>query len=231
MGTRRLCCLVHHKILKNLIIFLGSTPIDNQRYRPLFKKQKFIDKFTEIRSQYAHKVIVPSPWGLNKSKFFIKKYFDIGDCSETVVMTVHSQCGGRPGFVETFLCELTNDANKGQFINVFDKKYITANKKTQYKHSEHHSKNKQVLSFNVNRNEMYGTFDPELDERFKIGLDVIFPIPPYIMSITMAHCDKLDAEQTFILKIASVVCKSKGNNSIQFEEHMIRGCHPLAEMG
>jgi len=231
MGTRRLCCLVHHKILKNLIIFLGSTPIDNQRYRPLFKKQKFIDKFTEIRSQYAHKVIVPSPWGLNKSKFFIKKYFDIGDCSETVVMTVHSQCGGRPGFVETFLCELTNDANKGQFINVFDKKYITANKKTQYKHSEHHSKNKQVLSFNVNRNEMYGTFDPELDERFKIGLDVIFPIPPYIMSIAMAHCDKLDAEQTFILKIASVVCKSKGNNSIQFEEHMIRGCHPLAEMG
>eukprot|EP00483_Globobulimina_turgida_P012174 UN12196 len=51
------------------------------------------------------------------------------------------------------------------------------------------------------------------------------------MSITLAHCDKLNAEQSFILKVASIICKSKGNNSVQFEEHMLRGCHPLAETG
>ena len=78
---------------------------------------------------------------------------------------------------------------------------------------------------------MYGSFDFELDERFKIGLDVSFPVPSYIMQITLSHVDKLSAEQSFVLKIASVICKSKGNNSIQFEEHMIRGCHPLPETG
>ena len=38
-------------------------------------------------------------------------------------------------------------------------------------------------------------------------------------------------KQSFILKIASIICKSKGNNSVQFEEHMLRGCHPLAVTG
>eukprot|EP01084_Bolivina_argentea_P175242 303521_1 len=105
--TRRLCFLVKKQIIKNIIVFLGSTPIDNQRYRPLFKKDKLINKFTEIRLKYTNKVIQPSSWGLHKTQFFIKKYLDIGHVSERVVTTVHSQCGGRPGFCEHFLYELT----------------------------------------------------------------------------------------------------------------------------
>ena len=126
--TRRLCCLVKNKILKNILIFLGSTPIDNQRYRALFKSQKFIDKFSEIRESYSHKTISPSAWGYNKTKFFIQKYFDIGDCSERIVTTVHSQCGGRPGFCEHFLSELTSDRNGGQYIHIFPKKYLNNSK-------------------------------------------------------------------------------------------------------
>ena len=105
--TRRLCCLVKNEIIRNVIVLLGCTPIDNQRYKPLFKPAKLINKFTEIRTKYTHKIICPSPWGYNKTKFYVTKYFDIGDCSDRVVMTVHSQCGGRPGFCEHFLSTLT----------------------------------------------------------------------------------------------------------------------------
>ena len=252
--TRRLCFLVKQKILKNIILFLGSTPIDNQRYRPLFSSQKLINKFSEIRQKYSHKTITPCAWGYNKTKFFIKKYFDIGDCSERVVMTVHSQCGGRPGFCEQFLSELTAERNHGQYIRIFHKKYLNSNKNMKkHQHASYHIKqqrhdsnkklnfnsdynhnlkiNKHMSLNNITRNEMYCTFDFEIDARFKIGLDVIFPIPSNIMQITLSHVDKLKAEESFILKVASVICKSKGNNSIQFEEHMIRGCHPLPETG
>eukprot|EP01084_Bolivina_argentea_P180760 312289_1 len=209
--TRRLAALCSKQIVRNIALFLGSTPIDNQRYRPLFRKQVFINKFTEIRRCFTHRVISPSPWGLNKTQFFIKKYFDIAHVSQRLVSTVHSQCGGRPGFCEHFLSEL--EVHKHISIKSRDDDHESS-----LKH-KHHSA--------ADRNQMYVAFHSDIDACFRIGLDVSFPVPAYIMSITLSHCDKLSTEQAFILKIACVICKSKGNNSIQFEEHMIRGCHPL----
>lgn len=40
----------------------------------------------------------------------------------------------------------------------------------------------------------------------------------------LPHLDKLSAENLRV-----VACKSKGNSSMQLEEHIIRGCHPLSE--
>ena len=45
---------------------------------------------------------------------------------------------------------------------------------------------------NMNRNDMIGDFVEQIRKRFMIGLDVEFPVPSYIESITLSHVDKLD---------------------------------------
>ncbi|ETO10630.1 hypothetical protein RFI_26751 [Reticulomyxa filosa] len=73
-------------------------------------------------------------------------------------------------------------------------------------------------------------FNEMIEEKLKVGVDVPFPIPPYIQSITSAHLDCLNTEQLLCIKTAAVICKAKGNRSRQFEEEMLRGTHPVEKM-
>merc|ERR1719334_1051376 len=133
--TRRLCALVHARLLRNVMVFLGATPIDNKRYKPLFKSPAMITKFVQLRRDYSHRVVVPSPWSLSMTRFFIKKLLDVGEVSPRVVRSVHSQCGGRPGFCAKFLHDLTVGA--APMIHVFDKKYLRGGRDGRHATSGH----------------------------------------------------------------------------------------------
>ena len=93
--------------------------------------------------------------------------------------------------------------------NAVGRSQRNSNVYTQHQYYNHHFRNNQYAINNVNRNEMYGTFSPEIDNRLKVGLDVSFPVLSYIMQITLAHVDKLTAEQSFILKVAQLFVNQK----------------------
>ena len=77
----------------------------------------------------------------------------------------------------------------------------------------------------------FAKFAKIIEQKLVIGADIQFPIPAFIQAVTAAHLDKLTPEQSLAMKTAAVICKGQGNSSVIFDEHMVRGTHPVPEQG
>ncbi|ETO21240.1 hypothetical protein RFI_15964, partial [Reticulomyxa filosa] len=199
--TRRLSMLIHKKVVKNVVLLLGGMPMDNRRYVPHFTQPKRIFEYCDLRSM-AQTFVSPQLWTWHQTKEWIINSSDVKDCSKHLVDTVYFECGGRPGFCTEFLRAL-KDA-KEPWV--------------------------QVLVNKSDQSDKIITFNETIEEKLKVGVDVPFPIPPYIQSITAAHLDCIGTELVMCMKTAAVICKAKGNRSRQFEEEMLRGTHPVEGM-
>ncbi|ETO06283.1 hypothetical protein RFI_31115 [Reticulomyxa filosa] len=199
--TRRLSLLMSQNIVKNIVLLLGGMPMDNRRYLPHFTKEKRILEYIDLRNT-AHITITPRLWTWNQTKEWIINSLHVKDCSKQLVDSVYFECGGRPGFCEEFLHTLKE--SKDPWI--------------------------QILVNKTNGTDKIVTLNEVIEEKLKVGVDVPFPIPPYIQSVTAAHLDCLTTELFMCMKTAAVICKAKGNRNRQFEEEMLRGTHPVPKM-
>eukprot|EP01084_Bolivina_argentea_P256671 432212_1 len=91
--TRRLSCLIHKGILKNIILLISSTPIYSHKYDSLFK-----DKYIEIKQTFCkHKIVMPlKQWNYNETKHFMCNYINVAHWSNRIIMMFDIFCGGRP---------------------------------------------------------------------------------------------------------------------------------------
>ena len=133
-------------------------------------------------------VIVPAAWGIQKSKKYIKSYFNnfhdinVRDVSPRLVETVHSQCGGLPGFCKHFLDALFN--HDPPILQFAEMKY----------------KGEKKLSFcsefaaQLNRTDIYSSL----------------PIPPAMRALSHRYLDRLEPRQLLCLKTAATICIAKG---------------------
>ncbi|ETO27259.1 hypothetical protein RFI_09874 [Reticulomyxa filosa] len=199
--TRRLALVIQKKMIKNVILLLGGMPMDNRRYVPHFTPPKRILEYIDVRNS-AHIHISPHLWTWHQTKEWIITELEVRDCSKFLVDTIHFECGGRPGFCAEFLSTLTD--TKEPWI--------------------------QILVNKNDKSDRIATFNEVIEEKLKVGIDVRFPIPSYIQSMTAAQLDCVSTELLMCMKTAAVICKAKGNRSRQFEEEMLRGTHPVEKM-
>ena len=213
--TRRLCLMLDQKILKHVTLFISSTPMDIKRYTPHYIRKYYVPQYKEMRKSKNAIVIVPAAWGIQKTKKYVKSYFkhehsiNVRDVSPKFVETVHSQCGGRPGFCKEFLDILKqkddqNRANKNPPILQFaDMRY----------------KGEKKLSFSTE-------FEEHLSSKTQYSS---IPIPPVVQAITARHLDVLEPEAMLCLKTAATICIAKGTRCLSFLKSTLKGSHPIRD--
>eukprot|EP01083_Nonionella_stella_P082342 227281_1 len=213
--TRRLCMMLDNSILKFVALFISSAPMDGKRYTPHYISPHYVPQYKQLRDQENMSVIVPAAWGIQKTKKYIKSYFkhnhdiNVRDVSPKLIETVHSQCGGRPGYCKEFLDVLKykNDANLANkvpgILEFSDMRY----------------KGEKKLSFSPE-------FEQHLSSQHQYSS---IPIPPTVQAITARHLDVLNPESMLCLKTASTICISKGTRCLSFLKSTLKGSHPIKQ--
>jgi len=208
--TRRFVFMLNKGLLRHCALFTSSTPMNIKRYTPHYIPRYYVEQYTEMQSLPNSVRIVPKPWGIQKTKMYIKTYFKqkgagasihVSDVSPKLVEIVHSQSGGRPGYCKEFL----------------DLLYL--NRDTYLQFTEMRAKGEKKMSFSPE-------FEHHLASKTQYAS---IPIPPSVQAITTRHLDVLKPELLLCLKTAATICVSKGTRCLSFLKSSLRGCHPIKQ--
>merc|ERR1719233_1521816 len=196
--TRRICSLIRNKYLFRIAVLLGSQPLHLECYKPTFAPQKLVDNYIELRGKAKENFLRPAPWGIDRTREFTRRLLEVHSVSRNMVEVIHERCGGRPGLIKSFVSRI-KDFEEGKLYK----------KWTNYK---------DIVT---------ATWDDEIERKISEKIDVKFEIPPKIWHSTVALLDRLEPEQSIILKTAAVICVGQGCSSRRFAKSMLVATHPI----